>query len=225
MSPGPPDAGPSAAPGSGSRGRILPRRGERFIKICGVMSVDLARAAAEAGADAIGLMFAPSSPRCIGRDLALEIAASLPSHVTPVAVFQDAHVDEINAWPHEWVQLHGGEDETLIASIRAGHSVIRGFRFDEAQARRWDACPGVDALIIDGSVGGKGKAFDHARLAAMMPEISTPVILAGGLTAGNVRDAIAAVQPFGVDVSSGVERERGVKDQAMIRVFCEAVRG
>lgn len=200
----------------------LPRQSHTFIKICGITSIDMAQVAVEAGADAIGLVFAESSPRCIPMETALEIAARLPANVTPVALFQDASIDEINAWSHEWVQLHGHEDEDDAQRL-GDKSVIKGFRFDPVQVRRWNQCQAVDVLIIDGSEGGMGESFQHDRLIDMMPEIDKPIVLAGGLAPDNVAAAIRAVRPFGVDVSSGVESSRGVKDPELIRTFCAAV--
>jgi phosphoribosylanthranilate isomerase len=194
------------------------------IKICGVRDVATAQVCVEAGADAIGLMFAPRSPRAIDLHTASEIAAALPPFVTPVAVFQNASIedDELAQWQGDWVQLHGDEDEAYIAQVRRG--VIRGFRFDPDALRRWDACPGVDALLVDGSAGGEGTSFAHEELVPSMKNLSKPVILAGGLTPDNVADAVRDVRPYAVDVSSGVERAPGEKDHDRIRAFCAAVR-
>ena len=194
------------------------------IKICGITSVDLAKAAAVAGADLIGVMFAPRSPRLVDLDTAQAISDSLPPDVTPVAVYQDPKPgdDTLRHWFGNWAQFHGDEDESFLA--RVPFRVIKGFRFDPEAVRRWDACPAVEVLLIDGAGGGEGESFDHAPLADMMNEISKPVVLAGGLTAENVVEAIHTVQPYGVDVSSGVETSRGVKDPALMRAFCHAVR-
>src|SRR5262249_34025896 len=108
--------------------------------------------------------------------------------------------------------------------IANNRHIIKGMRFDPVQIRRWDQIPHVNALLIDGPAGGGGEGFDHKPLADLMRTISKPVILAGGLTAATVGEAIRTVQPYGVDVSSGVESSRGVKDATMIREFCAAVR-
>jgi phosphoribosylanthranilate isomerase len=196
------------------------------IKVCGITSVEQALAAAEAGADAIGLMFAPKSPRRIDIETAIEIIEVLPPFVTPVGVFQlrTGNEPELAEWWEEWCQLHGGEDESLIEHVAEEHRIIRGFHFDAAHVRRWEHCTDIEALLIDGSAGGKGEAFDHTALASMMDEITRPVILAGGLTPQNVGEAIRAVRPYGVDVSSGVESSPGVKEPDLIRHFCDAVR-
>ncbi|HRP62877.1 MAG TPA: phosphoribosylanthranilate isomerase [Phycisphaerales bacterium] len=197
------------------------------IKICGIMTVDAALAAIDAGADAVGLVFAPNSPRRIDLDDAIEIVDALPPFVTPVGLFQlgkNASNADLDEWWCEWCQLHGDEDEKTVAKVAESHRIIRGFPFNAAQIKRWNDCDEVAALLIDGSKGGGGTSFDHAGLARMTPEIDKPIILAGGLTPENVGDAIRAVRPFAVDVSSGVESSRGVKDAALIHKFCAAVR-
>jgi len=197
------------------------------IKICGITSAEAARVAAEAGADAIGLVAVTSSPRSLDDRGAEAIAASLPPFVETVRVFQNAAPEELAAWKGRFLQLHGDEDEGFIADIRQWHPecmIIRGFRFSAEQTLRWAGCRQVHALLVDGSPGGQGEAFDHARLAALMERIGKPVILAGGLTAETVGDAIRAVRPYAVDVSSGTESEPGVKDPRLIRAFCQAVR-
>lgn len=196
------------------------------IKICGIMSVELAMAAVDAGADAIGLVFAKKSPRCIDIDTAMEIAEALPPFVMPVGLFQLERANDpvLAEWWGEWVQLHGTEDEAIAKEVAETHRVIRGFRFSKSEVSRWERCEHVNTLLIDGSAGGGGEMFDHAELAALRREITRPIILAGGLTAENVAGAIRAVQPYAVDVSSGVERERGVKDVTLIAQFCAAVR-
>jgi phosphoribosylanthranilate isomerase len=194
------------------------------VKICGVRTPDDARAAAEAGATMVGLVFAEGSPRRIDRAQAEAILAALPSGVEPVALLADAAPDHaVLAWWRGRVQLHGNEDEATCAAIAArGHVLMRGFAFSPEAVRRWDACTEVDTLVVDGPRGGGGVAFDHAALASMLPGLRARVLLAGGLTPANVADAIRTVGPWGVDVSSGVERVRGTKDHAMIADFCRA---
>lgn len=194
------------------------------VKICGVRTPDDARAAAKAGATMVGLVFAEGSPRRIDRAQAEAILAALPSGVEPVALLADAAPDHaVLAWWRGRVQLHGNEDEATCAAIAArGHALMRGFAFSPEAVRRWDACTEVDTLVVDGPRGGGGVAFDHAALASMLPGLRARVLLAGGLTPANVADAIRTVGPWGVDVSSGVERVRGTKDHAMIADFCRA---
>lgn len=194
------------------------------VKICGVRTPDDARAAAEAGASMVGLVFAEGSPRKVDRAQAEAILSALPPGVEPVALLADAAADHpVLAWWRGRVQLHGNEDEATCAAIAArGHALMRGFAFSPDAVRRWDTCAAVDTLVVDGPRGGSGVAFDHAALASLVPGLRARVLLAGGLTPANVAEAIRAVRPWGVDVSSGVERERGVKDHALIRAFCRA---
>lgn len=123
-----------------------------------------------------------------------------------------------------WVQLHGDESEQVVKQVARTSRVIRGFRFDEAQVRKWGQSPHVRMLLIDGDSPGRGRGFKHAELAALRPRLAKPVMLAGGLSAANVGEAIRAVQPYAVDVSSGVETEPGVKSPELIDAFCAAVR-
>ncbi len=195
------------------------------IKICGISAAEMAEIAIEAGAEAIGLVVdVPESPRCLTIDQAEAIAKSLPPRVLSIAVLQNPPKALAGQWTRLWVQLHGNEDEALLAEFAKTKHVIKGFRFDPEQVLRWNNCKHVEILLIDGPVGGQGEAFIHKDLANMMPQISKPVILAGGLTPDNVAEAIHTVHPFAVDVSSGVESSPGVKDASLIRRFCRAVR-
>lgn len=194
------------------------------VKICGVTCPEHAIAAADAGATMVGLVFVPRSPRAIGRSTAESILAALPSDVEPVALLAGAEGrDDLLSWWRGAVQLHGDETEDECARIadRVGR-VMRGLPFSEGAVRRWDACPAVRMLVVDGPAGGSGHGFDHGALAAIMPSLRAPVLLAGGLGPTTVAAAIARVRPWGVDVSSGVERVRGTKDPAMIAAFCAA---
>jgi phosphoribosylanthranilate isomerase len=205
-------------------------RAERTrIKICGITAPDMARDAALAGADAIGIVFAAGSARHVDVKVAREIAAAVPPFVEIIAVFSGERgepepVSTSRAIGARWVQLHGDHDEGVVEAI--GHEVrlARGFLFEPEAVARWDASSGVAALVVDGSAGGGGTSFDHAALASMMQSIRKPVVLAGGLTPANVADAIRTVHPWGVDVSSGVESAPGLKDRDRIRHFVEMVR-
>lgn len=199
------------------------------IKICGIRDVDAALTAIDAGADAIGFVFARSSPRAIPPEEAAEIMAVLPPFVTTVGVFVNASVDAFcdieETCPTHYAQLHGSEDEQ---TVKACAPAIKAIRFDPAtiaaELERWDAVDDIDAILVDGSAGGEGTALDWAALAKAAEDIAKPLILAGGLNPQNVGEAIRIVRPFAVDVSSGVEREKGVKDEALIEAFCDAVR-
>jgi len=223
------------------------------IKICGITSLELAKCAVEHGADAIGLVFADGSLRRISIDVAAEIVHWLPPFVTAVGVFQLQEVSKasrhqgieaarqrisdqrsaasgqwqaLEQWKQmaHWVQLHGDETEQVVKQVARGSGIIRGFRFYEGQVRKWDQSPHVRMLLIDGHAPGKGRGFRHGDLAALMPRISKPVMLAGGLSVENVAAAIRAVRPYAVDVSSGVETEPGKKSPDLIAAFCTAVR-
>lgn len=202
------------------------------VKICGVTTPAHAGAAAEAGADAIGLVFAPGSPRRLEPGAAAEILFGLPPMVTAVGLMVDPTIDEFlateRACPTHLTQLHGSEPVRLVQ--QCGPGVIKSVRFDaetiDEQLARWDEVEEVDAILVDGSPGGRGTPFDWVSLRGALDRVgvTTPIIVAGGLTPENVGEVIRAVRPFGVDVSSGVEVERGVKDPDLIHAFCQAVR-
>jgi len=174
------------------------------------------------GADAIGFVFAPNSPRQISRELADRLTTQLPQDVLAVAVVQNyGSLSDFNDW-NGWLQLCGDEDEQLVESSPC--PVIRAFKWNKQSLLRWDACPHVQALLVDGSSGGAGEVFDISELTNLLPSITKPVIIAGGLTPSNVSEVIKTAQPAGVDVSSGVESERGVKDPTKICAFINAVK-
>jgi phosphoribosylanthranilate isomerase len=200
------------------------------IKICGIRDTDAALVAAECGADAIGFVFHPKSVRFVEPEEAADIAVMLPPLVSTVAVLVNPTLDKFmdleEACPTTHTQLHGDEREELV---RECAPIIKAVKFDAAtiaaELKRWNAMPEVDAILVDGSEGGQGESFDWAVLAQVRDRenIETPLIIAGGLTAANVGEAIRAVRPWAVDVSSGVERSPGVKDPALIEAFCAAV--
>lgn len=200
------------------------------IKICGVTTPDAARAAADSGADAIGLVFVPGSPRVIDPAKAWEIVRTLPPFLASVGLFRNATVDQYieteRQCPTDFGQLHGDEPEEVVQ--QCGPRVIKAIRFDaatiEQDLARWSAIDEVDAVMVDGGAGGEGVALDWEALARNAHACAKPLILAGGLTPENVGEAVWIVRPFAVDVSSGVEREPGVKDLGKIEAFCAAVR-
>jgi phosphoribosylanthranilate isomerase len=204
--------------------------GRTRIKICGVREAETAWAAAEAGADAIGLVFVRSSPRYIEPEHAAQIMLGLPPFLSTVGLFMNPSLDHFcdveEICPTTLVQFHGSEDEGLVR--RCGPGLIKAVRFDAgsiaAELARWDAVEEVDAILVDGGSGGEGVAFEWERLAELASTLSKPLILAGGLTPENVGRAIRTVRPWAVDVSSGVEKARGVKDAGLIEDFCRAVR-
>jgi len=210
--------------------------GRTRIKICGVRDVEAARACVDAGTDAVGLVFAEASPRRVDIPTAARIVATLPPFVEPVGLFVDVPVSVIQMTCQSTgirtVQLHGQETPDILGGLN-GLRVIKAIPFDEnaaGQAAQWSTDSRVQALLFDAppptdspQTGGHGSAIDWHALAHLMPTLYRPVILAGGLTPGNVSQAVAAVKPFAVDVSSGVESQRGVKDKHLIGRFCAAV--
>ena len=196
-----------------------------LIKICGIGSVADVMAAKEAGADAVGLVQHPPSPRHLNHQLCVDIMNELPTRIEAIGVFVDHDTEEIGNFATRWIQLHGNETAEDVSHLRAKSEkrIIRGFPFSEEACRKWDEHADVDVLLLDGEIAGSGGAFDHSMLADLLPTLRTPVIIAGGLNPDNVGDLLQQVKPFGVDVSSGVERERGRKDYGLIQAFCDAV--
>ncbi|MEM1167067.1 MAG: phosphoribosylanthranilate isomerase [Planctomycetota bacterium] len=202
------------------------------IKVCGLRDEETAFAAVEAGADALGFVFAAGSPRLIDPDDAGDIALSLPPFVTSVALFAGVKekriAETIEEHPYfDMIQLHGDEAEpTVRACGDLGMDLIKAIRFNEnteAELHRWNRFEELDAILVDGSAGGAGEPFDWEAFAEVAEASDHPIIIAGGLTPENVGEAITVIRPYGVDVSSGVEHTRGVKDVGLIAEFCAAV--
>lgn len=200
------------------------------VKVCGVRTLEAARASVDAGADAIGFVFTMTSARYIDPVDASAIMLRLPPFVDTVGLFVNPSVEEYldhaEFCPTSYGQLHGDESEKVVREC--GPRVIKAIRFNAAtithELDRWAAIEEIDAILIDGSTGGKGESFDWSALAAAKLRAgSKPLIVAGGLTPANVGQAVRAVRPYAVDVSSGVERAPGEKDPALIAAFCEAV--
>ena len=199
------------------------------VKICGVTRVEDGLAAAHAGAHAVGLVFHPASPRCVGISRAREIVDRLPPFVTAVGLFVDPQPEDVTRVLSEvglnLLQFHGDEEPELCA--RFGLPYIKACRvalgtdlLQYAALHRRAKGLLLDAFVV-GSHGGTGRSFDWGLIPRGLP---LPVVLAGGLTSANVGEAIRTVRPWAVDVSSGVERERGVKDAARIAAFMQGVR-
>jgi phosphoribosylanthranilate isomerase len=197
------------------------------IKICGLTREADVDAAVEAGADAIGFVLYPNSPRAVSAQRAGELARRLPPFVTPVLLFVNAAAQEIEtaaqAVPHALLQFHG--DETPVQCRAPARPYLRAVRMG----------PGVDlldcaasfsdaqALLLDAHVegyGGGGKVFDWSLV---LPGVACRLVLSGGLNPANVTDGMLRVRPWAVDVSSGVEAAKGVKDATLMRRFCQAV--
>ena len=200
------------------------------IKFCGITSEADAFSACEAGADAIGFVFEKSSGRFVDPEKAWDYACAIPPFVTRVGLVVDQTIDAYDAtresFPFDLGQLHGNESEEVVRAC--GPDLIKAIRFDEStieqEIQRWNELHQIDALLIDGSTGGKGETFDWSKLAPHAAKCDHPIILAGGLTPENVGEAIRAVRPYAVDVSTGVEDSPGVKSAAKMGAFCEAVR-
>ena len=186
------------------------------MKICGITTVGDARAAAAAGADAIGVVLASPSPRSVTPELAREIFAAVPPFVTTVAVTSTDREEDLatilSSRP-DAVQVAGD----LALPRGAGVRVIRMLAPGDPLR---DDC---DAVIIDAS-HGRGRAFDPGYARRCVASSSVPVILAGGLNPWNVAAAVLAVRPYAVDVCSGVEAMPGLKDGRLVRAFAKACR-
>jgi len=192
-----------------------------FVKICGITTEEDALLAVALGADAIGFVFAPST-RQVAVDRVHDIVRRLPPEVLTVGVFRNELpnrvVEVVQRAGLRAAQLHGDESAEQTREVRSRVSlVIKAFAAGHPGLGRL-ADYGADAVLIDSSSPGSGEVFDWS-LVEDVPLSGHRVILAGGLSAGNVADAIARVQPWGVDVSSGVEREPGVKDPVKLREF------
>jgi len=193
-----------------------------FVKICGITNEDDALLAVAMGADAVGFVFAPS-PRQIPVQQAYDITRRLPPEILTVGVFRDEHPKRVVELVHKAgvkaAQLHGNETPEVVAEVaRAVKWVIKAFPAGSpkvADARSL----ATDLVLLDGATPGSGKMFDWS-LAGEVPE-GVRLILAGGLDPDNVADAVRAVEPWGVDVSSGVERSPGRKDPLKVKRFVE----
>jgi phosphoribosylanthranilate isomerase len=198
------------------------------IKICGLTRGEDVLAAIDAGADALGFVFYPKSPRFIDPDKAAGLALLAPPFVDAVGLFVNAEPRQVReilaAVPLHVLQFHGDEDEPYCRQF--GRPYIKAARmkpgFDLLQYAA--DFPSAQAILVDAfteAYGGGGKVFDWNSIPSGLPR---PLVLSGGLDAGNVGEAIARVRPAAVDVSSGVEAARGIKDAAKIRAFVAAVR-
>ena len=199
------------------------------VKICGVTNVADALAAAEAGADMIGLNFYEKSPRYISFATASEISRALPPFVLRVGVFVNPEesqvVEAIAACGLNLLQFHGDEDSDFCTQF--GLMSVKALRVRDAESLQTLENFNTDAFLLDAysksGLGGTGEKFNW-DLAVAAQKFGKPIFLAGGLTPENVADAVRQVQPFAVDVSSGVESAPWKKDAAKVRAFIAAVR-
>ncbi|HET7931433.1 MAG TPA: phosphoribosylanthranilate isomerase [Rhodanobacteraceae bacterium] len=199
------------------------------VKICGITRVEDARLACALGADAIGMVMTPSSPRCVPLARACEIRAALPAFVDAVVLSHGLPADQvgriIGTLRPDLVQFHGLEDAAFCEIFGVRYIKALGMAGDVDVRAIAAGHPHAAGFVLDGhppgQQGGQGKTFDWTRIPR---DFDRPVLLAGGLNADNVGDAIRAVRPFAVDLASGVESAPGIKDPAKLRAFFAAVR-
>ena len=202
------------------------------VKICGITSSDDVRLAVDAGVDAIGLVFYEKSPRFVSSAQAAEISSLVPAFVSRVALFKDADESMIQTVLQQveidLIQFHGSETPAFCERFARPYIKALGMKSPEcdadyliASAEKYQT---AKALLLDGhapgEAGGTGETFDWSAIAA----IDKPVVLAGGLNADNVKQAIEIVHPFAVDVSSGVESTPGLKDKGKVAAFMQQVK-
>ncbi|MCL1824951.1 MAG: phosphoribosylanthranilate isomerase [Betaproteobacteria bacterium] len=206
------------------------------IKICGLTRPQDVIAAVDAGADAVGFVFYPPSPRNVSFEQAAALADLLPPFVTAVGLFVDPEAEfvagALRHVPLQWLQFHGDESDARCAALSTIPGTGRRLPWIKAARMR----PGVDllefsishpgarGLLLDAFVegyGGSGKTFDWSLVP---PGLGRPLVLSGGLDPGNVGEAIHRLRPWAVDVSSGVEVAKGIKDAAKIAAFVTGVR-
>ncbi|MDG2427212.1 MAG: phosphoribosylanthranilate isomerase [Acidimicrobiales bacterium] len=196
-----------------------------FIKICGITTVEDALLATALGADALGFVFA-SSHRQVSERVVRDIVGQLPADVMTVGVFRNMGkarvVETVNRIGLRAAQLHGNESPTTTRWVAARVPVtIRALSAGSSDVERFEEF-GADLLLLDAPKPGSGEVFDWSMAAE--PSAVRPVLLAGGLSPDNVREAIERVDPYGVDVSTGVEAEFGKKDPRLLRAFMSNAR-
>ncbi len=209
------------------------------IKICGITRESDLHEVVAAGADALGFVFYPQSPRYVEPELASSLLHSVPPFVTAVGLFVNADVDFVRGVvekaPLHVLQFHGDETpehcQTLAASVN--RPFLRAFRVKtdtsaedllEYEAEYRARCPSFQGLLLDTfveSFGGSGKVFDWSLIPK---ELAPRVVLSGGLSVQNATDAVLRVRPYAVDISSGVELSKGIKDLNKVQAFIQAVR-
>ena len=201
----------------------------RFVKICGITRGEDAQAAVSAGANALGFVFWSKSPRRVDVDVARRIVSTLPPSILAVGVFVDQPVEEVNEIGSRVdlgaVQLHGAEDVSYARMMT--RPVVKALAIGAGVPPVLSTWPDAVTVLLDVhdpvKKGGTGKTIDWIAAAGIAEQ--RRVILAGGLTPENVRDAMTHVRPWGIDVSSGVEREPGIKDHGRLKALFEAVHG
>ncbi len=203
------------------------------IKLCGMRTELDVRTAVSVGADAVGFVFYPPSPRAVSVSQAADLARFLPPWVTPVGLFVNPDPAEVKAAllaiPGLMLQFHADEDNAFCTQFGAPHIKVARMHAGLNLVEFSLAHPDARAILVDALVqgyGGGGHAFDWSWLpgtANGSAPLDKPLILSGGLTVDNVGQAVSAVRPFAVDVSSGIERSRGEKCPQRMAAFCRAV--
>jgi phosphoribosylanthranilate isomerase len=201
----------------------------RFVKICGITRGEDAQAAVSAGANALGFVFWSKSPRRVDVDTARRIVSTLPPSILAVGVFVDQPAEEVNEIASRVdlgaIQLHGAEDVSYLKMMR--RPVVKALAVGTDTPPVLNKWPDAVTVLLDVhdpvKKGGTGRTIDWVAAAALAEQ--RRVILAGGLTPENVRDAVTRVRPWGIDVSSGVESEPGIKDHGRLKGLFEAVHG
>lgn len=198
------------------------------IKICGITRICDLDAAVRAGADAVGFVFYPPSPRALATEVAAELARRMPPFVARVGLFvnaEPASVREVlRAVPVDILQFHGEEDANYCEQFGLPYLKVARVRPELDLLEFARAYPSAQGLLLDAWVeayGGMGRSFDWSLIPDDLP---LPIVLSGGLHAGNVAEAVGKVHPWAVDVSSGVEAAKGIKDADKIAAFVAAVR-
>jgi phosphoribosylanthranilate isomerase len=209
-----------------------------WIKICGTTNLEDALAALEAGADALGFIFT-DSPRRITPEAAREIVANLPDSVQKIGVFVNASRDRVHNIVSRvgltGVQLHGTENEEYVEELCRGWNQTKTRKHQVRVIKAVPVRPGfentlralsrsLDLFLLDSGAGGTGQSFDPKTALAGLKKTPVRFIAAGGLRPENVSKAIAVLNPWGVDVASGVEKEKGKKDHTKLKAFVQAVR-
>jgi phosphoribosylanthranilate isomerase len=193
------------------------------VKICGITRGSDVRAAVLAGADALGFVFAPRSKRVLDAGLAAGLVRKVPAFVSRVGLFMDQEAGEVagvlDRVPLNLLQFHGSEDADYCRQFGMPYMKAVSMESDRSVPQALIDYPDAAALLLDshspGGTGGTGTVFDWA----MIPGSAMPIVLAGGLNPGNIREAVERVRPWAVDVSSGVEDAPGIKNAEMMREF------
>jgi phosphoribosylanthranilate isomerase len=204
------------------------------IKLCGLRTKADVQAAVEAGADAVGFVFYPPSPRAVTVEQAAQLAKTLPPWVTAVGLFVNPDVAQVqaalSAIPGLMLQFHADEDDAFCSQFSAPYIKVARMHAGLNLVEFSLSYPGAQAILVDALVqgyGGAGHSFDWSWLPKAENgslQLDKPLILSGGLTVDNVADAVKTVRPYAVDVSSGIERSRGEKCPQRMAAFCRAVR-